>query len=263
MSALLKRLAKLASPSWRRRHFEWKRLAALPRYQAGTSGFFGTPTHFADAASFLSAGAEIFEREIYRFPSEAPAPRIVDGGANIGLAVLYLKQLYPRARITALEPDPGIAAVLRRNLDAWGFPDVELERKALGTAEGRLRFVSEGADGGHLGSAPAGSRQIEVETVPLSHYLQEPVDFLKLDIEGAETEVLEAARPFLGSVRRIFVEYHSFAGQPQTLGRVISILQEAGFRLHLHPCLTSASPFAGVVVSAGMDMQLNLFGWRE
>lgn len=44
------------------------------------------------------------------YGSLSEAPRIIDGGANIGLSVIYFKQLFPRSRTTAFEPDAKILA---------------------------------------------------------------------------------------------------------------------------------------------------------
>ncbi len=263
MKNFLRRLAKLASPRHRQRYFERRRLEGLPRYQPGITTMLGQPVRFADAASFLSAASEIFDRQIYRFSTTTPSPRILDGGANIGLSALYFKTLHPAARVTAFEPDPEIAALLRENVAQWHPEGVEIVEKALSTGAGKLQFSVEGADAGRLGTVEGRTRRIEVETVALSDYLDQRVDFLKLDIEGAETGVLEAAASRLGNVEKIFVEYHSFAGEPQSLPRVLTLLRDAGFRLHLHPSLTSPSPLHHLTVVAGMDLLVNIFGWRE
>jgi len=73
-------------------------------------------------------------------------------------------------------------------------------------------------------------REIPVACVPLSEYLDRPVDFLKLDIEGAEMDVLEEAAPKLGMVRHIFCEFHQGPGlAPGRLAKVLGILDDAGF----------------------------------
>jgi hypothetical protein len=63
-------------------------------------------------------------------------------------------------------------------------------------------------------------------------------------------------------VKNIFVEYHSFAGQPQTLGKLLQILIDAGFRFHLHPMSSAQKPFIEVKSHLGMDLQVNIFGYR-
>ena len=64
-------------------------------------------------------------KETLKFCSTQPTPRILDCGANVGLASLYFKRLYPQARITAYEADPDIYQCLRNNLRRNGASDVE------------------------------------------------------------------------------------------------------------------------------------------
>ncbi len=241
------------------------RLGAMPRYQSGQTVLRGHKVYFPDAASYLFTRTEIFDKEIYNFDSATPAPYIIDGGANIGLASIYLKLKYPGARIVAFEPDSSIADFYRKNVASFGFADVELVQKGLWSFDGNLEFASEGADGGSFIADEAGKHKtISIPVTRLSAYMGKKVDFLKIDIEGAELEVLEECRAGLPNVERIFVEYHSFEGKPQHLARLIAILEEAGFRLHINaPGLSSTQPLKGRIVYNGMDMQLNVYGFRD
>lgn len=121
--------------------------------------------------------------------------------------------------------------------------------------------MAEGADGGRVARANDPQDRV-VQTVRLADYLNRPVDFLKLDIEGAETEVLKACAESLGNVEHLFVEYHSFTEEPQTLHTIICILTDAGFRLHIDAPVVSPQPFMRRDVYGGMDMQLNIFAFR-
>src|SRR6185503_7880451 len=129
--------------------------------------------------------------------------------------VLYFKRLYPLAEIVAFEPDPYIFGLLEQNLRSHGHDDVRLERRALWSSETRLSFHGAGAAGGRVGREEAGGTA--VQAVRLPPYLDRHVDLLKLDIEGAETEVLGDCRQALDKVERLYLEYHSTVGQPQTL----------------------------------------------
>ncbi len=133
--------------------------------------------------------------------------------------------------------------------------------RAVWSSATTLRFSSEGADAGRFGEIPK-AKVIEVATIRLRDYLSETVDFLKIDIEGAETEVLRDSAQLLGNVRNLFVEYHSFVETRQTLDELLSIISNAGFRLHVHPVRTAPKPFYGVGDYLGMDLQLNLFAYR-
>lgn len=251
----------LIQPAYRRQHRELSRLRALPRFQAAETALLGHTLRLVDAASFVFMFGEIFEQQIYRFQARNETPYIIDGGANIGLSALFFKKLYPQSRILAFEPDEIIFPVLERNLHTFGHTDVQLMRRALWSEETELNFMSEGADGGRVAQVNDKQNQT-VRAVRLRDYLDERVDFLKLDIEGAETDVLIDCADRLGQVEHLFVEYHSFARQPQTLHRLMSILAEAGFRLHIQVPTTSPQPFIRREVYHGMDMQLNIFAFR-
>ena len=273
MSFLGRIAAKVLPRPDGRQRAEVKRLRSLPRYTPTTTDLlspYPERLEVVDAASFLAAWREIFLHERYRFDAgEETAPRILDGGANLGLASLYFQRLYPDSRITAFEPDPVLAEACAANLERAGA-EVELRRTALGAEDGKRRFVTEGADAGHLeaGEIPgteAADRQAETLTVPcerLAPWLDQPVDLLKLDIEGAELEVLRACAGRLGQVRRVFVELHSFEGRPQGFGEILSLLEEDGFRLHTRPGLAAERPFLERPRYQGMDHQINVFAFR-
>lgn len=238
------------------------RLAALPRYVKTSTDLPGYCLTIPDGPSFLASWEEIFEREIYAFNHANDKPRILDCGANVGVSCLYFRKRFPNARITAFEPDPEIFAYLQSNLASAGCLGVELIPKGVWSSNTTLRFQSEGADAGRIGNEE-GKTVIEIPTVRLRDFLNKSVDLLKIDIEGAETEVILDIAPCLGKVRNIFVEYHSFAGQPQSLGKLVQTLTDAGFRIQIHPIYYAPQPFIEVCDHLGMDMQLNIFGSRE
>lgn len=252
----------LVQSDYRTKSRETARLKSLPRYQHTVTNLTGHSVEMVDAASFLFMHGEIFEQQIYSFRASSDEPYIIDGGANIGLSVLYFKSLYPKSRVLAFEPDEEVYSVLKRNIEESGYENIEVVRRALWSSETTLSFMQEGADGGRIaqGQDPEGK---SIRTVRLRDYLDRRVDFLKLDIEGAETEVLTDCADLLGNVENLFVEYHSFVSRPQTLHTLMEILAKAGFRLHIHPPITSPQPFLHRFVHLDMDMQLNIFAFRS
>jgi FkbM family methyltransferase len=256
------RLRLLRDPEFRRQQREITRIRALPRYRPGETTLLGQPMRFVDGASFFWAYRQIFEHEIYGFDSPHPDPVILDCGANIGLAVWYWKRRYPQARITAFEPDPAIFETLSGNCAAW--PDVKLINRAVWTSEGELPFWPEGADGGRVITEPgSGVKQVMVPATRLRDYLAAPVDLLKIDIEGAEIDVLLDCAGALDQVQHLFVEYHSLIGQPQRLDSLLQVLLAAGLRVHIQPELVSPRPFLVPVNDSGMDQRLNIFAYRR
>jgi FkbM family methyltransferase len=243
---------------------EFGRIQQIPRYQLGTTHILGKTLKFIDSASFGFIYDEMFKKEIYKFTTENPQPYIIDAGANIGLSILYFKQLYPNAQIVAFEPDNQVFEVLDFNVKSFSLTNVELVKKALWNEETVLEFMSEGADGGRVAITSDKTKLIQVPTERLRKYLDRKVDFLKIDIEGAETTVLKDCADLLPNVERLFVEYHSFVDKPQELHQLLIFLANAGFRYNVqHIGVFSENPLTKINNYLGMDNQLNIFAVKE
>ncbi len=98
-----------------------------------------------------------------------------------------------------------------------------------------LNFSASGNLGGSLTHNKLGQEVSENNSLPVSairlyDLLDKEIDFLKIDIEGAEIEVLKDCEDRLKNVVNIFVEYHSNPNDKQELDAVLSILTNAGFR---------------------------------
>lgn len=238
---------------------EW--LRDFPRFTPTQLTLFGKPFKIADSLSFYYSYREIFLRDIYRFSTLNPKPYILDCGANCGVSVAYFKKVYPKARIVAFEPDPFLFRILKANTAALDLQDVELMNCAIWHSEGSLHFISSNADTGRLISTPVRDA-IAVNAVPLSRYLDRPVDLLKLDVEGAEVEILTRT-PNMDRVLRLFVEYHSFQEQPQRLHNLLQVLTDNGFRYQIQSQFNSRTPFVLIESQYGIDLQLNIFGYRK
>ena len=159
------------------------------------------------------------------------------------------------------EADPAIFRCLERNLSANAIGGVELMNRAAWTGAGRVRFLPDGADGGRAVAGAAGD--IEVEALDLPALLaSRTFDVIKMDIEGAEAQVLPACREGLARARFVALEYHSPIGEPQALAEILGVLGDAGFRVHIHDAITSPTPMLGVAPHAGFDLQLNLSAWK-
>lgn len=219
------------------------RLAWLARMRAGPGAtrIAGLTLRYDDPVSLRFEFKHIFVQRVYDFRPTRPGPRVIDGGAHIGLSALRIKRLAPDARITAFEPNPRILPMLRENLAANGASDVEVVEAALAGADSLAPFTADGADGGTLARA-GGPGAIRVPTVRLSPYLAEPVDFLKLNIEGAELDVVREAGPALRNVRQLAIEYHGFPELGERLGELLNLLADAGLRCVVHAFDRATNP---------------------
>lgn len=237
----------------------------IERYKDGSIIFHGKTINYIDYASYQSTLSELFTQKIYSFESINENPIIIDCGANIGLSILFFKELYPKAKVLAFEADPKVFSCLKKNIDGFNFNDVEIINKALWNAKTTLSFYSEGADAGRLDENVSQDKNIiNVETTCLSEYLHQNIDLLKIDIEGAEYQVLLESKQLLANVENLFVEYHSFIDKPQHLNEILEILTNAGFRYYISSIgVKSAHPFIGRNQYLGMDNQLNIFAYRN
>jgi FkbM family methyltransferase len=239
----------------------YEHLLWLPRYQVRAEQLFGEPFQIADGVSFYCSHQELILNELYRFQTTNLTPRIVDCGAHCGLSVVYFKRLYPSAHITAVEADPQIFDLLRANVARRGLADVTLINKAIAVGADRVTFHREGADAGRIHMLAGSIEKISVPAISLDELLTEPIDLLKLDVEGVETEVLCASRR-LRTVSQLIVEYHSFADAPQSLHALLTKLSDDGFRYKIQTQYCPPRPLVDEACHLGMDLQLNIFATR-
>ncbi len=244
---------------------EKDRLNELPRYQNGIAIFSDLKIHFADATSLVHGFEEIFEQEIYKFKPKTENPLIIDCGANIGLATIYFKQKYKKSKVLAFEPDPGIFNILKKNIENLGFDNVELFQKAIWVNNDGISFNQEGGFSGRIPYNETESNTTTVPTARLKDVLSSisKVDFLKIDIEGAENKVIFDIADELDTVQNIFIEYHSHQGEEQMLSEILLLLKQKGFRCHIQEAFVRQKPFVDKNLMVGMDLQLNIFGYRN
>jgi hypothetical protein len=188
---------------------------------------------YVDAMSTWPQWDDIFIHQSLAFDTDVPGPRILDCGANIGLASIYFKRRYPHAKVTAFEADPCLASICRSNL-----------------------------------AVNSGTEQVEVKvpSVRLRDWLDEPVDLLKLDVEGAELPVLDDCRDRLSNVRAMFVELHeSNPGRRQT-GAMFDLLTAAGFVFDvraLTPLPWRSSQVPSPFTDASLSWVATVRAWRR
>jgi FkbM family methyltransferase len=268
---------KKAIPSWfkdflkemvdkkvRESNREYRRLKSFPRYTPTEATLLGKKIAILDAASFLFTKNEIFGQQIYKFQTNNRTPYIIDCGANIGLSVIYFKKLYPEAEVVCFEPDPKVFSILSKNINTFCLEQVTLINRAVWDRETTLNFFSEGADGGRIAGSNDSHNVVSIKAIQLRDFIQRPVDFLKIDIEGAEVVVLSDCKDLLHNVKYLFVEYHSFVAEEQKLDELLSILRASGFRYTIQQHgVVSKKPFVTISNQAGMDILLNISAFRK
>jgi len=215
-----------------------------------------------DMPSFIGQFKEIFVDEIYKFESKNAVPVIFDCGSNIGTSLLYFRKIHPNAKIIGFEADNAIAELSRENLRQNAITDVTVIDSAVWINDNGIEFATEGADGGSI----KGEGNVhKVPSIRLRDFLQkeESIDFLKIDIEGAEYDVMQDCSDTLSHIENIFIEYHSWNHSPQKLGDILHILEKNEFRYYIEDISKRSHPLIDKNISGNMDLQLNIFGYKS
>lgn len=187
---------------------------------------------------------DIFTRHEYYVEFKTDTPRILDVGAHLGLASLYFAQLAPKAQITCFEANPQLYPYLEANLKT-NLPeetDYTLVKKAVADKNGQIEFyLDQSTDSTWTSNGSLMSKgwtnnlslqPIEVESVRLSEYLDQPIDLIKLDIEASEGLVVNEIADQLNFVDQFIIEIHrSPTNDP---GDWLSLLRENRFELSLY-----------------------------
>lgn len=162
----------------------------------------------------ISTYKQVLVLRQYEF-EKPEAPRfIIDAGANIGLSAVYFANRFPQAKIVAIEPEDSNYRMLCENVRP--YPQVKPLRAAL-WRENEDLFLLDSGHGNHgfqVGDNETGDL-CEVGSVPgltidsiMRDAGEEKVDLLKIDIEGAEREVMEESGGWIDTVGVLMIELH-------------------------------------------------------
>ena len=226
--------------------------------------FMGFAVHGFDYETMSYLFEEIFLRGEYAFITEKDNPRILDCGANIGFATLFFKWRYPNASIDSFEPDPLTFSILEKNVRENNLTNVRLHNSALSSQNGFTSFFTNDKQPGSLSMSlhqeRISSHRIEVRTETLVDYINEgPVDFLKLDVEGAETDIIQHldSLSLLSGIHEMAIEYHHHIGNsPSRLGEFLSVLERNGF---LYQINARSIP----VCTGNKSQDINIYCYRD
>lgn len=166
--------------------------------------------------SDLQVVREVFISEDYAAEPPVSPTVIVDLGANIGVSVIYFKLRFPDASVVAVEPDPATYALLERNTASLSGVRTVNAAATPKTGATRLHVAPDRWASSMVAQQPGGS-PISVPGLTLDDLLDrmgiDEVHVMKIDVEGAEAEILAASPDALARVRFLIGELHcDFAG---------------------------------------------------
>lgn len=207
---------------------------------------------------------ELFLSEIYRFETKNSNPIIIDCGANIGLSSIYFKTIYPNATLYAFEPDESLFKLLSQNIAVNGFQDTHLHQEAVWIEDCTLSFSKKGSEASHIDLTNHSAHK--VKAIQLASFLAQfdQVDFLKMDIEGAEFQVVADCLDELKKVDHFFLEYHGKVDQTKQLYTLLQQVESIGFNVYIKMAADQlTSPFYQKQTGTPYDVQLNIFCYKQ
>jgi len=232
----------------RRLKFTWLRMTILKTHDTknNLADVLDYKVKFLDFNLLRYLFNEIFLNKEYYFKTDKKSPTIIDCGSNIGMSILYFKMLYPRANIIAFEPGEETYACIEENIRLNRLESVEIHKVALSNIEGNIDFYYDEDDVGSLTMSSVYERMPKqkrtVSAVLLSSYIDSEIDFLKMDIEGAEFNVLQELheKNKLFFVQCMAIEYHHHINKGvDNFSKILKILEDSGFGYHIEGHLES------------------------
>jgi len=163
---------------------------------------------------------------LFHLPPAGVSPKVIwDLGANIGLTAAHFAVCYPDAKVYAVEANPDLATIANQNTSKWR-DRIQVIEAAVWSENAELQFSVKFGDeyGGQVTSSHSG---ISVQGRSLNSLFpgDDIVDFVKMDIEGAERQVLQQQTQWAARVHCIKVECHG----DYSRDNCISDLEALGF----------------------------------
>lgn len=225
----------------------------------------GINFYYKNPFEFLHTYKELFIAESYKFRANQNAPIIIDCGSNIGLSVLYFLKTHPQAIIHAYEPDDDNFEILKKNCAPFESANLQLHKAAVWNADGTVSFNASATEASHIVDDKSQNTK-SVSCVRLKNLLlqYDTINFLKLDIEGAEWEVMQDIKNELTRVQNFFLEYHGKTMETFKLAKMMAILEGSGFQVYVQNAADSLKhPFVQQETGLRYDVQLNLYCFRK
>jgi len=159
---------------------------------------------------------------------------VIDIGGHVGMFSIYAAHLSETGKVYAFEPFIENFKRLENHKKINNKENLFVFNKGVSSTEGTqtLYLSPDDNTGGHsLHLKTKSENKIEIQTVNLISFCErekiEKIDFLKLDCEGAEFEIVKSSEPILKKISKIVMECHPFGNN--TCDEMVAILERNGF----------------------------------
>jgi FkbM family methyltransferase len=158
---------------------------------------------------------------------------VVDIGAHIGVFSIFASELAKKGKVYSVEPMPGNIEMLKNNMSINKIENIVPINMAVSNKRGKRKIILGKSTGMHSFYLGKSSKTLEVQTICLQDIVEEykipRIDFLKVDCEGAEYEILfDCPKHILNIVERMCLEWHNIDSDRNIL-TLKRFLEEKGF----------------------------------
>jgi len=168
---------------------------------------------------------------------------IIDIGSHIGLFTLYASQFCKQGKIICYEPIKENYQLLLSNIELNHLSNVECYNKAVSKSNSPIRIYINSDESGHSMFDPQ-ENFIDVDSISLQQIIDDhhidSIDFLKLDCEGAEYEIIEnLPKSRFSQIKKMIIEYHLADKKPFLLKNLLNTLESNSFKISKKPLFSN------------------------
>lgn len=184
---------------------------------------------------------EVFLHEIYsKYGIEVEEnDTVIDIGANVGMFSLYASQKTKSGKVYAFEPFEENYQMLVKQIEGNKLTNIIANKKGLLNIEGKKDLFLSGINtGGHSIQFEQKAGKVTIDVTTLTKYCQEnnihTIDYLKIDCEGSEFDILQHDPSILQRVRKLVMECHPYG--EETIEKMQGLLEHHGFTVIREAC---------------------------
>lgn len=256
----------VTDPLYRESQRLFARVENLAEGTSATVELDGKPFTLPASRGLANQYRELFLEQTHRLPATVAQPLLVDGRAHYGLLAASFLSQFPGGRVIAFEPEQTCFDYLQRNLSVR---NPERSRAIKGVpwhSSGPAVWLSRSIQGLRVLARDTEYEGENIETSAIGD-LSDGTEIHLLRLELLDQEALEILGQMdcLLKVKTFVLEYFSPIAQPQSLGKVLSLIETAGFRLHIFNPEPSPQPLYQRRIESEFvpyDLHLRIFAFR-
>lgn len=160
-------------------------------------------------------------------------------GANIGYYTLLELKNSKNSKVIAFEPNPYNVEILKKNIEINGFGSrrIKIEELGVGDKNENMKFyIYEYSNASSMIKRDGMKEEITVKVIRLDDYITEKIDYLRMDTEGFEMNIIKGMKNILSgdlAPRKMFIEVHpkEISANGASIDEFLSLIKSYGYRL--------------------------------